>query len=127
MPAFVILFHEMPSDAARASHWDFMLEDGDNLRTWALECEPADGASANATLLAAHRLHYLDYEGPVSGNRGNVSQWDRGSYSIVEQTEQRWVVDLEGRRMVGRATLQRSEVVASRWLFSFTSAAPAGR
>ena len=74
---FVILWHELPDDpavasaaeaaAARASHFDLMLEDGPHLRSWALDAAPALERIVQATELAAHRLAYLDYEVPVSG------------------------------------------------------------
>lgn len=33
-----------------------------------------------ATPIADHRLLYLDYEGPVAGDRGIVECWDRGPF-----------------------------------------------
>jgi len=117
MPAFVILQHEMPSDHERASHWDFMLRVDDHLRTWALAEEPAVGTTTNALQLADHRLEYLEYEGPISGNRGSVTQWDRGSYTLIAEDLQHCDVELRGKRLVGRARLQRLQ--DQRWLFSF--------
>ena len=68
---FVVLFHRLPPSAGRASHWDWMIEEGDALATWALVQWP-DGRGVPARRLADHRRHYLTYEGPVSGNRGTV-------------------------------------------------------
>ena len=39
MPRFVVLRH----DAPRGLHWDFMLEIGPVLATWALDREPGSG------------------------------------------------------------------------------------
>lgn len=75
MARFVILEHDHPF-----LHWDFMLEAGDVLRTWRLAEPPAPGKAVRAEFLADHRRKYLDYEGPVSGNRGTVKRWDAGTY-----------------------------------------------
>jgi hypothetical protein len=117
MPEFVILQHQLPSGNERGSHWDFMLQVDDHLRTWALADPPANETTVDAMLLDDHRLDYLNYEGPVSGNRGAVSQWDRGSYTLLTNEPQHWQVELRGKRLVGRASLRRVE--DQRWLFSF--------
>lgn len=80
MPRFVVLRHEMPTGAARSSHWDFMLECGDVLRTWALRQPPNSFEPQIVESLPDHRLAYLEYEGEVSGGRGRVSRWDAGVY-----------------------------------------------
>jgi hypothetical protein len=75
MPRFVVLEHDHP-----ALHWDFMLEWGKMLRTWRLPAIPAPGEMVPAEVIPDHRRIYLDYEGPVSGNRGRVRRWDGGTY-----------------------------------------------
>src|SRR5262249_39383059 len=84
MPRFVVLEHDYPQ-----LHWDLMLESGNVLRTWRLAAPPGKGAAIRAWYLAEHRKMYLDYEGPVSGNRGRVSRWDSGVYSWSENREDR--------------------------------------
>src|SRR5437764_266524 len=76
MPRYVILEHDHPR-----RHWDLMLEAGGALCTWRLEAWPRDGVQIRAELIGDHRLAYLDYEGPVSGNRGRVERRDEGTYS----------------------------------------------
>ena len=66
MSRFVILEHDYP-----VQHWDLMLEAGDVLRTWRLIAPPDKTQAVAAESLGDHRLAYLDYEGPVSGNRGS--------------------------------------------------------
>jgi hypothetical protein len=113
MPRFVILQHDHPF-----LHWDFMLEVGAALRTWRLASTPlistplpsgergrGEGIAIAATPLGDHRLAYLDYEGPLSGNRGSVVRWDAGDYEVIEMNDQRVVVRLRGRRTAGTATL----------------------
>ena len=107
MPRFVVLYHEMPADAKRSSHWDFMLEQGDVLLTWALEIEPDIVDEQIARKLDDHRLAYLDYEGPVSGNRGSVTRWDSGNYKSLEQSEDRLLIDAQGNRLAGQIELIR--------------------
>lgn len=101
MPRFVILEHDHPFP-----HWDFMLEAGGVLRTWRLHAPPAPGVAVRAEALGDHRLHYLDYEGPVSGNRGSVQRWDVGTFAWGEETPARLVVALQGARCQGQAVLQ---------------------
>ena len=70
MPRFVILEHDYPQQ-----HWDLMLEAGPVLRTWRLAEPPDVGRPVAATASFDHRPVYLDYEGPVSGNRGTVQRF----------------------------------------------------
>jgi hypothetical protein len=80
MPRFVVLRHEFPADNPRGSHWDVMFETEGALRTWAISRMPDEGEPQAADALADHRLEYLSYEGPVSGERGSVTRWDSGTY-----------------------------------------------
>ncbi|HEV2971076.1 MAG TPA: DNA polymerase ligase N-terminal domain-containing protein [Pirellulales bacterium] len=67
-------------------HWDLMLESGAALRTWALAAEPASDILIAAEQLPDHRLAYLDYEGPISGDRGTVIRWDAGHFELLSET-----------------------------------------
>jgi len=101
MSRFVILTHNHP-----VLHWDFMLEQGESLRTWRLSAEPNSPGEIFAEPLSNHRLEYLDYEGPVSRDRGEVTQWDRGEYEVIEESPDRLSVQLHGKKLKGRTTLQ---------------------
>jgi hypothetical protein len=101
---FVILEHNY-----RGVHWDFMLQCGTVLRTWALAAEPEPGCRVKARALPDHRLAYLDYEGPVSGGRGDVTCWDRGSYEMLQCGDELVVVQLRGAHCRGKATLSREK------------------
>ena len=109
MPRFVILRHDCPPGHERGLHWDFMLETGDVLRTWALAESPAAVIAIAAEALPDHRLAYLDFEGPLSGNRGSVARWDQGSYELVSQRDGELVVELFGERLAGRVTLTQAK------------------
>lgn len=78
---FVVLFHEFPPGHRGSNHWDLMLEQNGKLLTWALSQLPAVGKSIPAQRLPDHRLDYLNYEGPISDNRGKVSRVMAGTYS----------------------------------------------
>ena len=115
MPQFVILRHETSTGV----HFDFMLEFGGALKTWSLPQTPDSGVEMACEALGDHRLAYLDYEGPVSGDRGSVTRWDRGAYAIERQSDAEWVVELAGEKLVGKATLSRLASDSKRWQFSF--------
>ena len=122
MPQFVILHHTMPENAERGPHWDFMLESGEVLRTWALD-EPPDGAKVTtivAEQLPDHRTAYLCYEGEISGQRGDVAQYDTGTYRTIHEDRDADVLEfqLSGHRCTGRVKLARDEE-SQRWTFSF--------
>lgn len=92
----------MPANHKVDSHWDLMLEhplglftlrlmslpvQGLNagmkphLESAPLNCdlwEPQESVELTATRLPDHRKKYLDYEGPVSGDRGQVRAVSRG-------------------------------------------------
>lgn len=103
MPRFVILAHDWP-----APHWDLLLESGPVLKAWRLLAEPGPGRVIPAEPSFDHRLVYLDYEGPISGDRGSVARWDAGSYE-GELTDEGGAIHLSGERLRGLATLTRCE------------------
>ncbi len=112
MPRYVILLHELPAGQqlapGRSTHWDLMLEWGTALRSWALATEPAVGCTCNAEQLPDHRLDYLTYEGPVSGNRGQVTRWDAGQYQIEVPGNDALTVVLDGPRLPCRLVLEKT-------------------
>ena len=116
MPRFVVLIHDHP-----ALHWDLMLEKEAGLRTWRLSRAPGEALSIAAEPLADHRLAYLDYEGPVSGNRGSVRRFDRGEYALIGETAGRLEVKLAGTVLRGKAVIERKES-ANCWTFTFEPA-----
>jgi hypothetical protein len=116
MPRFVILEHDSPE-----LHWDFMLQSGDVLRTWRLEKAPGQaGEEIAARRIADHRPFYLDYEGPVSGDRGIVRRWDSGWYEegTAPPGGAAILLHLEGSRLRGEAILEKR--AGEEWLFRFS-------
>ncbi len=121
---FVVLSHQTPPNYPRGDHWDFMLEAGGMLRTWALEAEPSSGRSIQAEAISDHRIEYLTYEGPISGGRGRVARWDAGTYETLEESVSLWRLRLAGDKLHGEARLEQIE--AQRWLLSLGGAAIKG-
>jgi hypothetical protein len=115
MPRFVILTHDHPF-----LHLDLMLERGGVLKTWRLLEKPDAPGKIRAEPLPDHRSQYLDYEGPVSGNRGEVRRWDAGEYEAIEEAPDRVEVRLNGEKLAGRAVLAAEEPGES-WAFYFFS------
>src|SRR5579871_6790018 len=113
MPRFVLLEHDHPF-----LHWDLMLEAGGALRTWRLTVPPRPGGEMGAEAIGDHRLAYLDYEGPVSGNRGQVKRWDGGTFEWLEQDTARITVRLAGQRLLGVLLL---EATAAGWRGTFAA------
>lgn len=75
MPRFTISRHDHPE-----LHWDLFLEDGSELLTWRLSEPPDSDQTIAAHVLPNHRHVYLDYAGPVSGNRGTVTPLTTGHF-----------------------------------------------
>ena len=104
MPRFVLLEHDHPT-----LHWDLMLEVGEVLWTWRLDADPCLGTPCRAIRLADHRRSYLEYEGPISGNRGMVKRVAGGEYAWIEETMGRLVISLDGQHLRGRISLERGQ------------------
>ena len=104
MPRYVVLTHDHPFP-----HWDLMLESGERLRTWRLLEAPAPEDVVRAQALADHRLLYLDYEGPVSGGRGEVRRWDLGVYTLAAESTDALDLQVDGEVLRGRAELRRDQ------------------
>jgi hypothetical protein len=114
MPRFVLLEHRWDG-----VHWDLMLENGEVLRTWAIDAPLVAGTDLPARALPDHRRIYLDYQGEVSGNRGTVRRIDAGTYCVLAWSDNLVRVRLEGSQLVGEVTLCQvgaSSVGASSWV-----------
>ncbi len=108
MPRFVILEHDHP-----ALHWDLMLEAGAVLWTWRLPAPPCIGQRIQALRTFDHRPLYLEYEGPISANRGAVVRREKGTFSWDIQSDDRIQVRLAGE--VLRGVLRLWRVQAEEW------------
>ncbi len=104
MPRFVLLEHDHP-----IRHWDLLLEVGPVLWTWRLDAVPILGVSCRASRVADHRLIYLDYEGSIGGNRGEVRRVADGEFAWVEDTPCRIVIRVRGAFFSGVFRLERGQ------------------
>jgi DNA polymerase Ligase (LigD) len=125
MPRYVVLRHELPAASGRGVHWDLMLESEGVLRTWALDQEPAMAGVTTARQLADHRLAYLTYEGEISGERGSVTRWDAGEYSMRKTSPDHLSVRLRGGRLECVVSLQR-QADGHCWSVSFAAEPTSG-
>jgi DNA ligase D-like protein (predicted 3'-phosphoesterase) len=105
--SFVVQEHH-----ATRLHWDFRLEVGSVLRSWAVPKGPplAGGVKRLAVETEDHALEYGGFEGEIPEGHygaGEVLIWDRGSYEPEEMEKDKLVFRLKGRKMKGRYCLVR--------------------
>src|SRR6476659_1448993 len=106
LPVFVVQRHD-----ARRLHYDFRLERGGALASWAVPkgvpLEP--GQRSLAVHVEDHPLDYATFAGEIpKGNygAGTVEIWDNGTYELVEEKRDGGLtVRLHGERLEGMWTL----------------------
>jgi len=113
MPRFVILRHTLPAGDRQGTHFDLMLEDDGKLLTWALPELPRAGDDLIATQLPDHRIAYLDYEGPISDDRGEVQRVDEGEFVWLQRSDELQRLELDGR--TSPLSIELSRVHDSQW------------
>jgi DNA ligase D-like protein (predicted 3'-phosphoesterase) len=122
VPRFVIQQHH-----ARSLHFDFRLEIGGVLASWAVPRGPSTDPREKrlAVRVPDHSLAAGDFEGVHAGGGGPVIVWDRGEYrSLGEVPAEQALRDghlsfwLEGEKLRGGWTLQRTDTEGGRerWL-----------
>jgi len=97
---FVILHHSAPD----GEHWDLMIETGEKLATWRLgenPCESDRWRTIDAERIADHRKVYLEYEGPLTGDRGSVTRVDAGTCQLLSTDAAAWRFQAEGAQFRG--------------------------
>jgi bifunctional non-homologous end joining protein LigD len=104
-PTFVIQEHH-----ARALHWDFRLERGGVLVSWALPkgLPVSPGSNHLAVHTEDHPLDYADFAGDIPKGEyggGHVEIWDHGTYELEKWTEREVMVVLHGEKAQGRYVL----------------------
>jgi bifunctional non-homologous end joining protein LigD len=113
-PIFVVQKHQ----AHRAGlHWDFRLEHGGVLWSWAVRKGPSlDPADKRiAAHVEDHPLDYAGFEGTIPDGQygaGTVELWDRGTWQPLDDPEEgmrkgELRFTLDGKRLHGRFTLVR--------------------
>jgi len=128
-PIFVIQKH-----AARQLHYDFRLQLGRALKSWAVPKGPSLNPSDKrmAVEVEDHPLGYAKFEGVIPKGEygaGTVMIWDKGSYRNVTKKNNKEVpitralrnghltIELDGEKIEGRYALSRSvKGKKPRWL-----------
>jgi len=93
---FAVLHHDWP-----VPHLDLLLERNGVLRAWRLPADWDGREPIDAVAIADHRLAYLTYEGPVTGDRGAVIARDRGMLEWIEENDGELAVRLAGNWLAG--------------------------
>ena len=91
---------------ARRLHWDFRLERGGVLVSWALPKGVPDDPGTNhlAVHTEDHPLEYARFAGEIPRGEyggGAVSIWDHGTYEVLKWTDREVKVALHGTRVSG--------------------------
>lgn len=115
-PRFVVHEHE-----ASHLHYDFRLEMGGVLRSWAIPKGPSMDASEKrlAILVENHPLEYIDFEGIIPEGMygaGAVVVWDNGSYDLIEEKKDKIGFFLKGKKLMGNFSLVRLKGKEKEWL-----------
>jgi len=98
---FVVQKHQ-----ASHLHYDFRLELGGVLRSWAVpKGLPAEsGVKRLAVQTEDHPVEYLDFEGTIPKGEygaGTVEIWDRGTFALDKEASDRLEFTLHGERISG--------------------------
>ena len=114
LPRFVVQLHD-----ATTLHFDFRLQSGQVLRSWAVPKGPSfdPGVRRLALPVEDHALSAGEFEGVHEGQRrgsGAVIIWDEGTAEIVRQDPGHVSFVLHGRKLSGGFALTRTG--EQRWI-----------
>ena len=86
MYRWTLLKHERMNDQIFDVHYDFLLENGQDCKTWKLLILPKlDGPSVEIFNHSNHRLIWLTIESEfLTNNRGFVQRIDNGTFKTLE-------------------------------------------
>lgn len=95
---------------ARRLHWDFRLEIGGILRSWAVpKGVPEEfGIRRLAIQTEDHPIEYANFEGVIPEGMygaGTVVIWDSGEFILEEETDKKLVFQLKGKRLTGKYSM----------------------
>ena len=91
-------------------HYDFRLEMGGVLRSWAIPKGPSMDPSEKrlAVQVEDHPLDYISFEGNIPEGEygaGSVAIWDHGAYTPLEEKREEIKFSLEGKKLQGSFVL----------------------
>ena len=107
--------------AATHLHYDLRLEMDGALKSWAIPKEPpsAPGVRRLAVQVEDHPIEYATFEGTIPEGEygaGTVEIWDRGTYKLIERSEDKFIVEINGNKLKGIYVLVRFKD-RKNWLF----------
>ena len=95
------------------AHYDFMFEKDGVLVTWRVSTdgmeEMLEGQTVSAERIKDHGIRYLDYEGPISCDRGRIELFDSGEYES-DPASNPIKLRLAGSRLNGTITISDSKM-----------------
>ena len=86
MNRWTLLKHERINNKILDIHYDFLLEDGEDCKTWKLLIFPElNGVSVDIFEHSNHRLVWLTIESKIlTKNRGYVKRVDNGTFKLLD-------------------------------------------
>lgn len=101
-------------------HYDFRLEIGGALRSWAVPKGPPleSGIRRLAVQVEDHPLDYIDFAGEIPQGEygaGSVEIWDKGNFELEKETANKLEFSLRGKKLSGSYVLIRTD--GKNWLF----------
>jgi DNA ligase D-like protein (predicted 3'-phosphoesterase) len=102
-------------------HYDLRLEMDGVLKSWAIPKEPPidPGVKRLAVQVEDHPLSYAGFEGIIPEGEygaGTVEIWDSGTYTIIEEKEDKLIVEIDSEKLAGTYVLIRLKDKKN-WLF----------
>jgi len=104
-------------------HYDFRLEMGGKLKSWAVPKGPSNkmGVKRLAMQTPDHAVSYIGFEGDIPEGQygaGSVSIWDSGKYDLIEKKKKSIKFALHGKKLKGEFVIYNMD--GKRWLLSKT-------
>ena len=87
-------------------HFDLRLEHDGVLKSWAIPKTPPteSGMRRLALQVEDHPLEYASFEGVIPEGEygaGTVEIWDKGQYILKSKKENKWIIEILGKRLKG--------------------------
>ncbi len=110
---WVLLKHNESSEDLLSFHFDLLIEDGLNCRSWRLSQIPQlNGPALKITSIAPHNLSWLDTAGrEVSGGRGWASPVSSGFFigELPQSNDVAFQIKLLGEKLTGTLMISKQQ------------------